>query len=234
MTYVTLCIVGGLITLAGGDGDVQAAHRQPFRLLEIISIGDVAVGDAIEMDAFRRLKVANRALQVDALPAVPRLFETVAAIPGDIRSGHALDCAGLAIVATFATDGIAGTPLLASFGNAIDCATRAVAGDTGVGLRQSMAVSEFDFAIDMVFRGVRTVAGITVVDARTLVGSIEVAGMGARGECVRRNGMAGAAHATLAVPPLGCGVNRLARLFAAGSAIGVAEAVGAGQINAIE
>jgi len=178
--------------------------------------------------------MADDALQADPLPTMPCRIETIAAIPGDIGCRHIFDAAGLAIVAAFATYGVAGTPFLACFGNAIDCAAGTMAGITGVCLRQSMAVSEFDFAVDMVLGNIRTVTSIAGSDAGTLVGGVKVAGMGARNEGVRRNGMTGAAHATLTIPPLGCDVDRLARLFAAGSAIGVAQAVGAGQINTVE
>ena len=51
MTCETLAVIDGLITFVGGDGDIQAADCQPFGLLEVVCIGDVAVGDTIEMDA---------------------------------------------------------------------------------------------------------------------------------------------------------------------------------------
>ena len=53
MTYETLAVIGGLIALVGGDGDVQATHRQPFCLLEVVCIGDVAVGNAVEVGTIR-------------------------------------------------------------------------------------------------------------------------------------------------------------------------------------
>jgi len=62
VTHITLRIIRGLIAFAGGDGDIQAAHCQPFRLLEVVGIGNVAVGNAIEVDVFRCLEMANRAL----------------------------------------------------------------------------------------------------------------------------------------------------------------------------
>ena len=46
--------------------------------------------------------------------------------------------------------------------------------------------------------------------------------------------MAGPAHTADAVAPLGCDVGGLSWLLAAGSAIGVAEAVGTGEIDAVE
>ena len=178
--------------------------------------------------------MADDALQADPLPTMPCRIETIATIPGDIGCRYIFDAAGLAIVAAFATYGVACTPFLAGFGNAIDCAAGAVAGVTGVCLRQSIAVSEFDFAIDMVLGSVTAMAGVARGDARTLVGGIEVAGVRAGGEIGRRNSVTGSAHAALAVAPLGRDVDRLAWLLAAGSAIGMAKAVGAGQIDAIE
>ena len=78
--------------------------------------------------------MTDRTLQVDALSAMTCYTEAIAAIAGDIGCSYTFDTAGLAIVAAFATDGIAGWPFLAGFGHAIDCTARAVAGITGVGL----------------------------------------------------------------------------------------------------
>jgi len=58
--------------------------------------------------------------------------------------------------------------------------------------------------------------------------------VGARREFSGRNIMTGPASATGVVSPLGGDVNRLARLLAAGCAIGMAETVGADQINTVE
>ncbi len=77
-------------------------------------------------------------------------------------------------------------------------------------------------------------AGLTVADAGTLVGGIEVAGVGAGCELVWRNSMAGAADATGAVAPLGRNKNWLAGRLTTGGSVRMAEAIGAGQIAAVE
>ncbi len=51
MTGITLAVIARLIAFISGDGDVQSAHCQPFGLLEIVCVSDVAVGNAIEVDA---------------------------------------------------------------------------------------------------------------------------------------------------------------------------------------
>ncbi len=161
-------------------------------------------------------------------------ISAIAAIPGNVRCSDTLNAAGLAVVTALATYGTAGSPFLTGFANAIDRTAGAVAGVTGVCLGQGITIFEFNFAIDMVLRGVRAVAGVAIVDARTLVGGIEVAGVRAGSEIGRRNSVAGGAHAALAVPPLGRDVTWLAWRLATGSAIGMAKAVGAGQIDAVE
>lgn len=223
-----------LITGAEGDGHVEI-DAQPARGLIVVFFGVVTGGQAIEMITLGSFEMTDRATESDALTTMAGIRKAIAsAIADHIRRRYTFDPAGLAIVAAFAAHGAIANPVVTGVGHAIDSATGAVASVAYLGLRERLAVGEIDAAVDMV-RGTNTgVTGFADRNARALIREIKVAGMGAGLELGGRVSMAGATGAAAGIAPLRFGKYGGCRGLAAGGAVGMTKAVGAGFIGGVE